>query len=210
MQEGRSISLDNSDLQVTGAAFPDHIIATGATVSQESVTLSFGKEYLSIGIDGVFPNYPELEAIKVKEGRFINRRDMTEKRKVMVIHEKTANSLFADKSPVGEYINATGVAYQIVGIYTDQNSFSPTALVPFTTLQAVYAKGRQHRQHYFLRPRRSPMRRTTTHSKQTIAALSETRNSLTRPTTAPSGYGTGSRNTCSSKRPPESCIQPFG
>ena len=141
MQEGRSISLDNSDLQVTGAAFPDHIIATGATVSQESVTLSFGKEYLSIGIDGVFPNYPELEAIKVKEGRFINRRDMAEKRKVMVIHEKTANSLFADKSPVGEYINTTGVAYQIVGVYTDQNSFSPTALVPFTTLQAVYAKG---------------------------------------------------------------------
>ena len=38
-------------------------------------------------------------------------------------------------------MNASGVAYQIVGIYQDQNSFSPTALVPFATLQAVYAKG---------------------------------------------------------------------
>lgn len=31
--------------------------------------------------------------------------------------------------------------YQVVGIYTDQNSFSPTALVPFTTLQLIYNKG---------------------------------------------------------------------
>ena len=141
MQEGRQISLDNRDLLITGTAFPEHVITAGATVSQSEATLSYRKEHLSIGIDGVFPNYPDLEAVKLKEGRFINRRDMAEKRKIMVIHEKTARSLFADKNPVGEYVNAAGVVYRVVGVYRDQNNFSPTALVPFTALQAVYAKG---------------------------------------------------------------------
>lgn len=141
MQEGRNISLNNRDREISAMAFPEHVITAGATVSQSDVTLSYGKEFLSIGIDGVFPNYPELEAVKLKEGRFVNERDMSEKRKVMVLHEKTANTLFPRTQPIGKYINASGVAYQIVGIYTDQNSFSPSALVPFTTLQAVYAKG---------------------------------------------------------------------
>ena len=141
MQEGRNISLDNRDREISAMAFPEHVITAGATVSQSDVTLSYGKEFLSIGIDGVFPNYPELEAVKLKEGRFVNERDMSEKRKVIVLHEKTANTLFPRTQPIGKYINASGVAYQIVGIYTDQNSFSPSALVPFTTLQAVYAKG---------------------------------------------------------------------
>lgn len=141
MQEGRNISLDNRDREISATAFPEHVITAGATVSQSDVTLSYGKEFLSIGIDGVFPNYPELEAVKLKEGRFVNERDMSEKRKVMVLHEKTANTLFPRTQPIGKYINASGVAYQVVGIYTDQNSFSPSALVPFTTLQAVYAKG---------------------------------------------------------------------
>ena len=63
MQEGRNISLDNRDRELSERAFPEHVIATGATVSQGEVTLNYGKEYLTIGVDGVFPNYPELEAI---------------------------------------------------------------------------------------------------------------------------------------------------
>ena len=141
MQEGRNISLDNRDRELSERAFPEHVIATGATVSQGEVTLNYGKEYLTIGVDGVFPNYPELEAIKLKEGRFINERDMQEQRKVMILHRKTVETLFPHGQPVGQYVNAGGVAYQVVGVYEDQNSFSPSALAPFTTIQAVYAKG---------------------------------------------------------------------
>ena len=141
MQEGRNISLDNRDRERSGTTFPEHVITTGATVSQSDVTLNYGKEYLTIGVDGVFPNYTELEAIQLKEGRFINERDMQEQRKVMILHRKTVETLFPHRQAIGQYVNASGVAYQVVGIYEDQNSFSPSALAPFTTVQAVYAKG---------------------------------------------------------------------
>ena len=68
MKEGRSIYLKESDRKLTATSFPDHIIQTGATVSKSDVILTYGKEALSIGINGVFPNYPSLEAIKIKEG----------------------------------------------------------------------------------------------------------------------------------------------
>ena len=66
---------------------------------------------------------------------------MEEERKVIILHKKTVETLFPHQHPIGKYVNANGVAYQIVGIYEDQNSFSPSALAPFTTIQAVYAKG---------------------------------------------------------------------
>ena len=141
MKEGRSIYLKESDRELTAASFPDHILETGATVSKSDVTLTYGKEALSIELDGVLPNYPSLEAIKIKEGRFINKRDIEEKRKVIVLHEKTVKNLFPHTAPIGKYLNAQGVSYQVVGIYKDQNSFSPSALVPFTTLQTIYQKG---------------------------------------------------------------------
>lgn len=141
MKEGRSITLNEGDRQLTARVFSDHVIATGATVSKSNAYLAYGKETVSIGVDGVFPNYPKLEAVKIKEGRFINERDMQERRKVIVIHEKTAEILFPKEAPLGKYINSDGVMYQVVGIYTDQNNFSPTAIVPFTTLQLIYNKG---------------------------------------------------------------------
>ena len=140
-KEGRSISLDENDRVTTERAFPENVITTAATVSKSDAYLSYGKEAVSIGIDGVYPNYPELEAVKVKKGRFINERDMQERRKVIILHEKTAKILFPQTEPLGKYLNSQGVIYRVVGIYADQNSITPAALVPFTTLQLVYNKG---------------------------------------------------------------------
>ena len=66
---------------------------------------------------------------------------MRECRKVIVLHEKTADILFPHAEPIGKYLQAQGVAYQVVGSYSDLNSFQPSALVPFSTLQLIYQKG---------------------------------------------------------------------
>ena len=50
----------------TAEAFPDKVITTGASISKSDAILTFGKEYVSISLEGVFPNYTELEAVKLK------------------------------------------------------------------------------------------------------------------------------------------------
>lgn len=71
LKEGRRLSLNESDLQLTAEAFPDKVITTGASISKSDAILTFGKEHVSISLEGVFPNYTELEAVKLKQGRFI-------------------------------------------------------------------------------------------------------------------------------------------
>lgn len=140
-KEGRKISLNDQDRQLAAQSLPQRIESSGASISREGTLLNYGKEWVSITLDGVFPNYTLLEAAQLERGRFINERDMRECRKVIVLHEKTADILFPHAEPIGKYLQAQGVAYQVVGIYSDLNSFQPSALVPFSTLQLIYQKG---------------------------------------------------------------------
>lgn len=143
LKQGRRIQLDNTDLNITSTYFPDNIITAGATVRQSNLVVSFGQEYTTLTLYGVYPNYTEVETVKSTGGRFINEIDIKEKRKVMVIHEKTAEVLFKEPSEaLGKFVNASGIAYQIVGIFTDPGDRdSREAYMPFSTLQLIYNKG---------------------------------------------------------------------
>ena len=140
LEEGRRISLDEKDRTATELRFPNKVIETGASVSVSSVSLAYGNNKVSIKVDGVMPSYTELEPVELRRGRFINSKDMEERRKVIVLHEKTAAILFPKTEAIGKYVRAQGVVYQVVGIYSDQNSFQPSALVPITAVQLVYNK----------------------------------------------------------------------
>lgn len=142
LKEGRSIQLTEKELKLT-RKMDYYVMNASAILWQDGVNLSYKQDHLNIQLTGAMPNYPETNGLKMKEGRFINQLDMQEKRKVIVIHEKTAEILLGDdeKDIIGKYLNASGVAYQIVGIYTTtMQDFSPTAYLPYTTLQLIYNK----------------------------------------------------------------------
>ena len=97
-----------------------------------------------MSLSGVYPNHTEVEVVKLFKGRFINEIDIKERRKVIVLHKKTAEILF-DKThtePIGQFVNAGNVVYQVVGLYNDKgDSGDSDAYIPFTTLQTIYNKG---------------------------------------------------------------------
>ena len=92
---------------------------------------------------GVHPNYVQSEAIKTATGRFINQNDIKERRKVIILHKKSAEILFkkSHTEPIGKFVNVGGVAYRVAGLYEDQGDQSSVAFVPFSTLQTIYNKG---------------------------------------------------------------------
>ena len=143
LKEGRNIKLTEKELELT-RQMTDHVTYANAILQQGGVNLSYGQDHLSIQMTGVMPNYPETNGLQLKEGRFINLLDMNKKRKVIVLHEKTVEMLFGNEKSqaIGKHINASGIAYQVVGIYTTpMEEFSPTAYLPYTTLQLIYNKG---------------------------------------------------------------------
>lgn len=144
LKEGRRIELDNKDLGIVQNSFSDYITSAGATIKQSNVTISYGQDYVSISLQGVYPTYKEVERITPAGGRFINEIDIRERRKVIILHTKTAYMLFKTTEPdkvIGKFVNASGVAYQVTGLFTDKGSFQPDAFIPFSTLQTIYNKG---------------------------------------------------------------------
>lgn len=144
LKEGRKIQLDNKDLRITDTHFPDYVIKAGASIWQGTVTISFGSEYASVGLAGVFPNHIEIETIKLFKGRFINETDIKERRKVIVLHKKTAEILFhkTHTEPIGQFVNIGNVTYRVVELCNDKgDSGEKPALIPFSTLQTIYNQG---------------------------------------------------------------------
>lgn len=141
LKEGRRIQLDNKDLDATMEHFSDNIISVGASQWQSNVNLSYGQEYVNLSLEGVYPNFTEVESVKSTDGRFINDIDLKERRKVIVLHTKTAEILFGKSKtePIGKFVNAGGVSYQVVTDPGDQGSSE--AYIPFSTLQVIYNKG---------------------------------------------------------------------
>ena len=143
LKEGRNINLTEKELELT-RQMTEHVTHASAILEQGGVILSYKQDHVSTQLTGVMPNYPETNGLQLKEGRFINPLDLKGKRKVIVLHEKTVNMLFGDEKQqvIGKHINASGIAYQVVGIYTTpMEEFSPTAYLPYTTLQLIYNKG---------------------------------------------------------------------
>ncbi|MGL5937529.1 MAG: ABC transporter permease [Phocaeicola sp.] len=141
LKEGRKIRLDNVDLEIT-QGFTNHVAGVSAFLRQDRISLKHGSDVVNTSLIGVMPNYIENESVYIKGGRFINEQDMKEQRKVIVLHEKTVEMLFGDKEKnvIGEYIDASGINYKIVGIYRDKGSFTPAVYVPYSTLRLVYNK----------------------------------------------------------------------
>jgi putative ABC transport system permease protein len=114
---------------------------SGYNVSYEGKTGSYA----------VFADYPDFRHIisfEYEAGRFINERDIAEKRKVVVIGRAIRDELFGPNvDPIGKYLKISGVYFEVVGITRtlrsgqqgDQDAH--TAFVPFTTLKSAFHMG---------------------------------------------------------------------
>src|SRR5690606_3572957 len=67
---------------------------------------------------GGHPEVASMSSLKTVQGRFINRRDNQELRKVAVVGSKVLETLFEPgENPVGESIRIGGVDFLLVGVF---------------------------------------------------------------------------------------------
>ncbi|MCC8146786.1 MAG: ABC transporter permease [Bacteroidales bacterium] len=139
----RSIKLDEKDLHLLKTQVPEAdnispMILRNLSISYQNYNTS------NSSIEGVYPNYLNINGIKIKEnsGRFINDFDLKEKRKVMVINERLCKILFREEDPIGKLILAGGLSYTVIGVFEEDSwGNDEKAYVPFTTAQLLYNNG---------------------------------------------------------------------
>ncbi|PXV68059.1 putative ABC transport system permease protein [Dysgonomonas alginatilytica] len=138
----RQVKFDNKDYDLLRNKIPE-VDYVSAQIERRS-TISFNKEYGSWGMNGVYPDAAYIGNIDMSTGtgRFINQIDMDQKRKVIVINTEMQEVLFKGEDPLGKYVTADGIAYQVVGVYKDESGRTNIpSFVPFSTAQSLYGKG---------------------------------------------------------------------
>lgn len=142
MQMNRRIEYKDEDLIAIPRENPEVDLIT-ASISR-SDTLSYGDEYNAYSLNGVHPSKAVIDNIEmtVGNGRFINDIDVKEKRKVIVLSPRMKEVLFKGEDPLGKYVNAGSVAYQVIGVYkAEDNDNNAPAYIPFSTAQTLYNAG---------------------------------------------------------------------
>lgn len=91
------------------------------------------------------PQYRYVEKTIIVEGRFINEKDLAEKRKVAVIGLHVKEALFGSETAVGKYINVKGVPFQVIGFIKDEGNEYEQRVVflPISTSQLVFNGGKE-------------------------------------------------------------------
>jgi len=139
LQKGRRIRFDDQDVNMLENQFDN--ISTISPAVWKYARLSYKNDHVSYELNGVMPYYNILQSISIGkgQGRFINEIDQQEKRKVIVLEKSIVETLFKHENPIGKYVNADNIPFQVIGVYERSNPWrNAETYIPFSTAQMLY------------------------------------------------------------------------
>jgi putative ABC transport system permease protein len=147
LQPGRYVKFTNQDIatiqRLAGVTHVAPRLQLGGWRDGQNITR--GAKTGNFNVMGDVPEFPLVEPLILKRGRFINQRDMVELRKVAVVGDQVVSELFdSEESPVGQYLQVKGVNFLIVGEIkslkagNEGEKLSATVFIPFATFQSAF------------------------------------------------------------------------
>lgn len=146
-RKGRYWDLENRDIDLIKRKVRgfDNITAVNATWGRTSY---YQDKKFNGTVKGMYPEYDQIETIKLRYGRSINDMDIREERKVCVIGKRVYESLFTPgEDPTGKFIRIDGIYYQVIGVNVLESNMgiqgraSESVCIPFSTMQKAYNMG---------------------------------------------------------------------
>ncbi len=148
-ERGREINFRIEDATILKEQIPEiEVLAPRIELGSHRGKVAVYRKGRTSG-SAVYGDYPEIDEItkkKLVEGRFLNKTDITDSKKVCVIGEETFKLLFdKNEKAVGEDIRINGVFFKVVGIYKPNNNINidgeNAVFIPFSTFQKAFGSG---------------------------------------------------------------------
>ena len=125
LPEGRNFNYKLEDVALLRRNVPELRIISPRNVLWPSSTDNVvrGVAGGSYRIWGDYPEIIEQRPIYIAHGRFINRNDIDEKRKTVVIGDGIRKDLYdEDEEVLGTYIKISGINFMVIGTYKERGS----------------------------------------------------------------------------------------
>jgi putative ABC transport system permease protein len=155
---GRRIRLKEDDCQVIEKNIPQVDVAVPGL--GRHLRLKVGDKVSSTFVEGVYPEFEFLRrTYHAAGGRFLDGKDLRERRRVVFLGGEIAKELFGRPDPIGERVDIDGMPFTVVGtmpkkLQTSMNEGPDDrrAIIPFTTFQSIY--GDKYLDEMIVRPSR--------------------------------------------------------
>ncbi len=146
LQSGRHIDLEAKDAELVMRAFPNIVENITATISL-SQEVVYQDNSISVQLQACYPEYMATEGLKLQYGRFINKKDLEERRKVVVITDQMAEIFTGSGSRVssmlGRMVKCGGINFKVIGILkSDRSSYTRNVYAPFTSVSTMFNRGK--------------------------------------------------------------------
>ena len=146
LQSGRHIELEAKDAELVMRAFPNIVENITATISL-SQEVVYQDNSISVQLQACYPEYMANEGLKLQYGRFINKKDLEERRKVVVITDQMAEIFTGSGSRVssmlGRMVKCGGINFMVIGILkSDMSSYTRNVYAPFTSVSTIFNRGK--------------------------------------------------------------------
>lgn len=139
LQIGRTIQLKNKDFNYITEKYRDKIEYESARINK-NFSIKYKNNANNYSVKAVHPDYQFLEKTSIEQGRYINKSDLRQKRKVIVIGRLIKKDLFGEKPAIGKRVNVNGSSFLIVGVFSDEGGDNEEriAYIPVSTSQMMY------------------------------------------------------------------------
>ncbi len=143
-QPGRNVRISMDDIRAIESELEEEIEYMAPRLWVNSGEISYKNKKGAFDVRGDMPNLLKIEAVNVKAGRFINQRDIEQKRKIAIIGKRVKKQLFdEDASVIGEYVKIQGNDFLVAGVFESSRSGEDgeddekTIFLPLTTAQQM-------------------------------------------------------------------------
>ena len=139
LQTGRRIQLKNKDFNYITEKYDDKIEYESARINK-NFSIKYKNNANNYSVKAVHPDYQFLEKTTIDQGRYLNKLDLNQKKKVIVIGRLIKKDLFGEKPALGKRVNVSGSSFLIVGIFSDEGGDNEEriAYIPVSTAQMMY------------------------------------------------------------------------
>ena len=145
LKEGRRIQLETSDMETLETEpFANYVDEATVSYSQSGYTMTYGRIYMAnVSLNGILPSYAGMNKVQMLAGRFINDKDISERRKVVVLSHLMAQNFLVGETDysrlIGQRVKMGAFSFLVVGIRrADESSDDRNLYVPYTTVKAIF------------------------------------------------------------------------
>ena len=138
--EGKRIQMVNADLENLKMGIPKMGAISAMSYIPGSEVISYKENFGNFNVSPIHDTYKEIKNFDILNGRFLNKKDIKDYRKVVIIQDEVEKILFPKEVSLGKYININEIKFKVVGVFSkkDFEENSRDIYIPITVAQRIF------------------------------------------------------------------------